>query len=123
MQESKKNIKDIFVALILLTLIIVRVFVAGESCLWINAINFAGVIMACITLYIDTYNECKKLEKINLFTGICVCIFGVLIIMEVLVILNIIRFSTLVNDVITLLALLISLPSKLYTKVFLNILK
>lgn len=123
MQKSKKIIRDIVVGVAVLTLIFVRIIVPQENCLWINAINFAGIIMACISLYIDIFNECKNLEKINLFTGICVCIFVVLIILEILVVLNIIKFSTLWNDLITLFVLLISLPSRLYTQIFAKILK
>lgn len=123
MQKSKKFIRDIVVGVAVLTLILVRIIVSQEGCLWINAINFAGVIMACISLYTDIFNECKNLRKINLFTGICVCILIVLIIIEILVALNIIKFSVLWNDLITLFVLLISLPSKLYTQIFVEILK
>lgn len=123
MQKSKKLIRDIVVAAVLITLIFARVILSEENCLWINAINFAGIIMACVSLYVDIFNECRKLEKINLFTGVCVCILAILVVVEVLVFLNIIKFSTRWNDVITLLVLLISLPSKLYTKVFAKILK
>ena len=123
MQESKKIVRDIIIAVSLLTLILARIFVSEENCLWINAINFAGIIMAFISLYVDVFNACKKMPKINFFTGICACVLVVLIIIEVLVVLNIIRFSTLCNDLISLIVLLISLPSKLYISIFSEILK
>ena len=123
MKKGNKIIKDIVVFAVVFTLMIVRIFTPHENCLWINAINFAGVIIACIALYIDVFNECKGVEKINLFTGISVCILVVLVIIEVLVVINIIEFSVLWNDLITLFILLISLPTKLYTRIFSNLLK
>ena len=123
MQESKKIIRDIVMAVVLSVLIVVRFIVSEEKCLWINAINFAGIIIACISLYADIFNECKDFKKINLFTGVSVCILIVLAIIEVFVLLNMINFSTLWNDLITLFVLLISLPSKFYIRFFANILK
>ena len=123
MNENKIVIKDIFCVGAIITLIAVRFLVSEDNCLWINAINFSGIIMACLSLYFYIFKECKELKKINLFTGVSVCILAVLVIVEILVILNLIKFSNLWNDVITLVVLLISLPEVLYKRIFIKILK
>ena len=120
---NKRIVRDIIVTAALATLIFVRFFVAAENCLWVNAINFAGFIVACTSLYTDVFSECKNMEKVNVLTGVSICLLIVLVIVEILVVLNIIKFSMLWNDIITLSVLLISLPSKLYTKIFVKILK
>lgn len=121
--ENKIVIRDIFCVGAIIALIVIRFTVSENNCLWINAINFSGIIIACLSLYFYIFNECKGLRKINLFTGVSICILVVLVIVEILVILNLIKFSNLWNDIITLVVLLISLPGVLYKRIFIKILK
>lgn len=122
MTENKKNIYDILIIAVLITLVIIRLFLRKNDCSWINAINFGGIIIAYASLYFEIFSACKKLEKINYYTGISVFILIVLVVIEVLVAFNIIKISSLGNDVITLITLLISLPAKFYKKLIAHML-
>ena len=102
--------------------IIVRLFLTDINNL-INAIDFAGIIIACFALYWETLQECRNYKKINMFTGISILFFCVFIIIEVLIVIEIISVSSLWNDVITLCTLLVTLPSKLYKKILAELLK
>ena len=121
--KNKNNIYNIITIVVLITLIIVRLFVSTDITNWINAINFAGIITACFSLYFDTFNECRSYKKINIFSGISILLFCVLAIVEVLILIDIIRISILWNDIITLCVLLISLPTKLHKKILAKLLK
>lgn len=120
--KSKSNIYNIGIIVILTTLIFVRFF-STDATNWINAVNFGGVITAFLSLYFNIFDECKEYKKIDMLTGISVIIFCALIIVEILIVLEIISVSTMWNDVITLLALLVSLPSKLYKRILAKLLK
>ena len=122
MTGIKRNICDILIIVVLLTLIIIRIVLHDKECSWINAINFAGIIIAYASLFIEIYSENKTLEKINFFVGISVLILIALAVVEVFVILNMIKISTLGNDLITLITLLISLPVKFQKKIIVSIL-
>ena len=120
--KNKSNIYNIVTVAILITIIIVRLFLTDIDN-WINAINFAGIIIACFSLYCDTFQECKNYKKINMFTGISILVFCVFVIIEVLIVIEIISVSNLGNDVITLCTLLLSLPANLYKKILAELLK
>ena len=123
MEKAKKNISDISITIVLFLLIIIRICQPEKNHEWINSINFAGLIIACLTLYFDIFQESHKLKKISLFVGIFICILSVLIISEVLLVLDIIKLSPVANDTITLITLLISLPSQLHKRIISNIFK
>ena len=120
--KNKSNIYNIGIIVMLVTLIFVR-FSSEDETNWINAVNFGGVIAALIALYFSTFDECKDCKKIDMFTGISVVIFCALVILEILIAIEKINVSTMWNDVITLFALLVSLPSKLYRKILAKLLK
>ena len=122
MTGIKRNICDILIIVVLLTLIIIRIVLHDKECSWINAINFAGIIIAYASLFIEIYSENKTLEKRKFFVGISVLLLIALAVVEVFVILNMIKISTLGNDLITLITLLISLPVKFQKKIIVSIL-
>ena len=119
---NKSNIYNILKIVILFTLIVVRLFSSNINNL-INAINFASIIVACFSLYCDTYYECRQHKKIHMFTGIFIFVFCILTIIEVLIAIGIISVSSMWNDIITLCTLLISLPAKLYKRILTELLK
>lgn len=123
MNKSKKNIFNISVIFILIVLIFIRSFVPNEISNWISAINFAGVIMAWANIHIDLYSELNSYEKIHLFTGISYSIIAILTIITILLFFGFLSLSLRTNDIITLIILLISLPSELYKKIIGNLIK
>lgn len=119
--KQKSNIYELFTIAILFTLISTRFFCVNTN--WIDAVNFAGLITACISLYFDTYEMCKNYRKVNMFTGISIFALAILVVLEVLIIIKVLNISALWNDIITLGALLVSLPANLYKKILAELLK
>lgn len=119
--KQKSNIYGLFTFATLFTLIFARFFCTNTN--WVDAVNFAGLITACISLYFDTYEICKDYRKVNMFTGISVSVLAIFMVLEVLIIIKILSISDLWNDVITLSALLVSLPANLYKKILAELLK
>lgn len=123
MNKSKKNMINVAVVFVLLVLISIRLFISDENCNWISAINFSGILMAWANIHIDLYNELNNYEKIHFFTGISYFIIAILVIITILVLFGIISFTIRINDIITLITLLISLPCELHKKVLGSLIK
>lgn len=123
MEISRNKIFSIAVIVLLLTMIFVRCFFGEENCTWITGINFFGIIVACLSFYFETYICCKKCNKIHLFSGMFACVLIILVILEVFIVFGLVKVSELANDIITLVTLLISLPTRFYIKLLSNILK
>lgn len=116
MQSKKTNMFDIIIFFSIVTLIIVRLFMPLENNTWIDAINFSGIIMAFSSLHNNILREFSGYEKTSIVLGIFVCVIVVLSIIEMLIIVGLLVFTPAVNDIITLITLLISLPTKMYMK-------
>lgn len=116
MNTAKKNIINVAVIFILFSSIIVRLFLSDDNNTWINVINFIGIIMAWLNLHFDIYNEYHGYKKFNFFTGISAIVVIIMSVIAVLIFFNIILVTSKFDDIITLLTLLISLPSEFYKK-------
>lgn len=102
----------IFVCLFLL--LISRLFLNDEQSRWIQFIGFAGVIIALGDLYRIMYKQNHKKDKFKVITGMAIVVATLLMIIVVGMILGFVILDSKGNDVLTILALLISLPNDLY---------
>ena len=102
------------VFLLLSLLLISRFFLDSEHSKWIQFISFMGVVISLADLYGNVYKENHKKDKFKIITGLAVIIAIILMVIAVGMILNFIVFESKGNDVLTILALLISLPNDLY---------
>ena len=114
MIKIKQNFFLLVIAVILIALIIARLTLPEGSYSWINTINYAGLVMAVVSLFFSMCNEYKHRKRFYSIAGFLTFFILILIVIGVLILTNIIVLNSKVNDFIMLLTLLISLPSQLY---------
>lgn len=112
MKDKKIGKWCIFVCLLLL--LISRLFLNDEHSRWIQFIGFSGVIIALADLYRILYEQNHKKDKFKVVTGLSIVVATLLMIMVVGMLLDFIVLDSKGNDILTILALLISLPNDLY---------
>lgn len=112
MKDKKIGEWCIFVCLLLL--LISRLFLNDEHSRWIQFIGFAGVIIALGDLYRILYEQNHKKDKFKVVTGLAIVVATLLMIMVVGMLLDFVVLDSKGNDILTILALLISLPNNLY---------
>lgn len=95
-------------------LLISRFFLDSEHSKWIQFISFMGVVISLADLYGNVYKENHKKDKFKIITGLAIVIAIILMAIAAGMILNFIVFESKGNDILTILALLISLPNDLY---------
>ncbi len=95
-------------------LLISRFFLDSEHSKWIQFISFMGVVISLADLYGNVYKENHKKDKFKIITGLAIVIAIILMVIAAGMILNFIVFESKGNDILTILALLISLPNDLY---------
>ena len=91
-------------------LLISRFFLDSEHSKWIQFISFISLA----DLYGNVYKENHKKDKFKIITGLAIVIAIILMAIAAGMILNFIVFESKGNDILTILALLISLPNDLY---------
>lgn len=114
MTKVKRNFALGAIAVILVTFIVVRLILPEGSYSWINAVNYAGLVIAIVSLFFSMCNEYRQMKRFYPIAGLFAILIIVLICIGILILTNIIVPVTKVNDSIMLLTLLISLPSQLY---------
>ena len=117
MTKVKHNFSLLAIAVILFALIVVRLILPEGSYSWINAVNYAGLVIAIISLislFFSMCNEYRQRKRFYPIAGIFAILIIVLIFIGILILTNIIVPNAKANDSIMLLTLLISLPSQLY---------
>lgn len=102
------------VFLILLLLLIIRIFLDDKHSKWIQYIGFIGVIVALIGLYKNLYDRYYHIDKFKVISGLAIIITFIVVLIGAGMITNLIMLDGKCNDCLTILALLISLPSDLY---------
>ena len=112
--KEKQRIIDFCEIVVIFVFVIIRIMSSYDGSVWINCLNFAGVILALYSLYADVYGEYSKYEKINIITGVFYVILVPLLVIAALIVAEILVPNTKCNDIILLVTLLISLPSRLY---------
>lgn len=102
------------IAVFLLVLIICRLCVSEENCLWISMISFIGVLVSVVDLYNSIKLECKKSKKSHPIILSFVFLILVFIVILSLMFTNVIKVDNKWNDIFTLLALFVGLPKDIY---------
>lgn len=109
-----KRIGKWCVFIILLLLLIGRLFILEEQSRWIQGIGFCGVIIALMDLYSTAYRQVGKEDKFKVIRGWAIVIATLLMIISGCMIMNMIELKSRGNDILSILALLISLPNEIY---------
>ena len=115
-ENNKKQdfVKEIFVLILLLGLIVVRFFPIGDDNTFIKCIGFIGVLVSLVDLYIDAGRLYSPYDKFNIIRGWAYLLAIILAIVLVLFLTEVIPLDSKWSDVFTLLALMISLPEEWY---------
>ena len=116
----KQNIQQISLISVLVALLVCRLFTNVINYSAIQTINFAGLVLAIISLYLELHRKYKNKRKFITFTGMFFIIFGFLVVFNVLLAFSIFVLSDKANDCIMLITLLLTLPIKFYTDVVFN---
>lgn len=112
--QEKKHTYDFFVVGFLIAFIILRWFVLQEQNVLISFFNYMGLVGSVSSLYLNVYTECKQYKQINFVTGLFAVLLLIMGVIAFLILGEVIVPSTKANDVISLFALLFTLPSNLY---------
>lgn len=112
--KNQDFIKEIFVLILLLGLVIVRFFPIGENNTFIKCIGFIGVLVSLVDLYVDANRIYFFYDKFHVIRGWAYLVAIILAIILVLFLTEILPIDAKWSDVFTLLALMISLPEKWY---------
>lgn len=112
--QRKKYTYDFFVVGFLIAFIFLRWFVLSEQNMLISFFNYMGLVGSVSSLYVNVYADCKTYKKINFVTGLFAVLLIIMGVIAFLILGEIIVPNTKANDVISLFALLFTLPSNLY---------
>lgn len=115
---DKKNdmelVKELFEIVILIGLIIIRFLPIGDNNLIIKIAGYVGVLVSVLDLYIESIGKFSDYDKFHMIKGWSYLIFLLMAIFLVLFLAGIININDVWSDVFTLMALLITLPKRLY---------
>ena len=112
--KIKQNLLYICLIVAIITLLFCRLFTNAINQTAIQTINFLGLIISIVTLYMELYVQYKDKTKFISFTGLFVILVIVLIAILILLAFSIVILNDRANDFISFLTLLISLPSRFY---------
>jgi len=102
------------VFIFLLAVLIIRIIINDKQSKAIQIISLIGVVIALEDLYGDLYDINYKKDKFRIITGLAVIVTIFLMGILAAMFWNFIILDSKGNDILTILALLISLPSDLY---------
>lgn len=115
---DKKNdvelIKELFEIVVLSGLIIVRFLPIGDNNPIIKIAGYVGVLVSVLDLYIESIGNLSDYDKFHVIKGWSYLIFILMSIFLVLFLVGIVNINDVWSDVFTLMALLITLPKRLY---------
>lgn len=115
---DKKNdvelIKELFEIVVLSGLIIVRFLPIGDNNPIIKIAGYVGVLVSVLDLYIESIGNFSDYDKFHEIKGWSYLIFILMSIFLVLFLVGIVNINDVWSDVFTLMALLITLPKRLY---------
>lgn len=104
---------SLFVAVAVVALIVVRLF-AAEDAPWIGLINYAGLAFAVYTLADTVVSEYRGQDKVATVRGFFILSAIPLIVVAALIFTGSITLDARANDLILLITLLVSLPTRFY---------
>ena len=113
-KNDENIIKEIFEIVLLFGMIVIRMFPIGEENTLIKSVGYIGVVVSVIDLYVDAVREYSMYDKFHVIRGLAYVIFFALAIVLLLVLTGLIPINAMWSDIFTLMALLISLPERLY---------
>ncbi len=102
------------VFIFLIAVLLIRVILKDEQSKGIQIISLLGVIIALADVYGNLYVKNYKKDKFRIISGLAIIIAFVLMCVLAGMFWNLIDIGSKGNDILTILALLISLPSDLY---------
>ncbi len=102
------------VFIFLIAVLLIRVILKDEQSKGIQIISLLGVIIALADVYGNLYVKNHKKDRFRIISGLAIIIALVLMCMLAGMFWNIIDIGSKGNDILTILALLTSLPSDLY---------
>ena len=102
------------VFIFLIAVLLIRVILKDEQSKGIQNISLLGVIIALADVYGNLYVKNYKKDKFRIISGLAIIIAFVLMCVLAGMFWNLIDIGSKGNDILTILALLISLPSDLY---------
>ncbi len=102
------------VFIFLIAVLLIRVILKDEQSKGIQIISLSGVIIALADVYGSLYVKNYKKDKFRIISGLAIIIAFVLMCVLAGMFWNLIDIGSKGNDILTILALLISLPSDLY---------
>lgn len=112
MKDKKLYKWTIFIFLI--AVLLIRVILKDEQSKGIQIISLLGVIIALADVYGNVYVKNHKKDRFRIISGLAIIIAFVLMCVLAGMFWNLIDIGSKGNDILTILALLISLPSDLY---------
>jgi hypothetical protein len=115
---EKKNdvelIKELFEIVLLIGLIIIRFLPIGDSSFMIKVAGYVGVLVSVFDLYVDSNGKFSCHDKFHVIKGCSYLIFIFMAIFLLFFLTKIVKINDIWSDVFTLMALLITLPKRLY---------
>ena len=108
---AKQKMAKFAVLAFLAAMLLIRLWVPDNQSAWIEIINYLGVCVAGADLYLKCYTTA---DKFKIITGIAVVILVALVSGAALILTNNWQLDSRGNDILTIIALILSLPSDLY---------
>lgn len=108
---TKQKVAKFAVLAFLAGVLLIRIYIPDDQSVWIEIINYSGVCVAVGDLYSKCYTTT---DKFKIVTGIAAIIMLLLALGAAFILTNIWQLNSRQNDVLTIIALLLSLPSDLY---------
>lgn len=113
--SSKQDfIKELFILILLIGLVVVRFFPIGEDNTFIKCIGFIGVLVSLADLYVDARRLYSCYDKFHVIRGWACLVTIILALILVLFLTEVLPINSKWSDVFTLLALIVSLPEEWY---------
>lgn len=112
--SENRSMKDMFILVLLLTLIFARFYLVDENNTFVNSVGYIGVLLALFNLYLDAHNLFVNNDKFHIVRGATYILCIPLTIILVFFLTGVMPIDSKWSDSFTFLALLVSLPSNLY---------
>lgn len=113
-EHTKERILEIIEVFVLCTLIVARFLISEDNIAWISLLNYLGLFIAFASFFMMSCEEFSTKKKFNVVAGVFVVVMIILSVIAGLIFAGLIVLNTKWNDIILLVTLLVSLPTRLY---------
>lgn len=110
----KQRIYNLIVIVLLCSCIVARIIVDNNNTKWLKGITILGFFISVFTLYVELFQQNKNKKRFAFFSGCFVIINVIFLFLSVLIALSVIPTTNKFDDIIMIVTLLISLPSKFF---------